>query len=76
VLRECKQFPGLPPAARLDLVREQDLCKLCLGRCEGKIKGKKCSWRNRIQMELCQENKCRHRHQQLLHVERAQAKER
>jgi hypothetical protein len=55
-LRKCKEFPELPTAARLDLVREHDLRDLCLGRCEGKIKGNKCRWRNQIHMELCREN--------------------
>jgi hypothetical protein len=45
----------LPPAARLDLVREHDLCELFLGHCEGKIKGKKCQLRNVIHNGLCQE---------------------
>jgi hypothetical protein len=72
----CHVLRELPPAARLDLVREHDLCKLCLGCCEGKAKRKKCRWRNRIHMELCQENKCRRRHHWLLQVERAQVEAR
>jgi hypothetical protein len=69
-LRECKELSELLLAARLDLVREYDLCKLCLGLCKGKIKGKKCRLRNVIHNELCQEqNKCRRRHHWLLHVD-------
>ncbi len=31
-----KEFRGLPPAARLNLVRERGLCKLCLSGCDPK----------------------------------------
>jgi hypothetical protein len=59
-LCKCKDFPELPPAERLDLVREYSLCEQCLsGYC-----GKKCKWRNQIRDELCQEqSKCRRSHQ-------------
>jgi len=69
-LCECKELSELPPAARLNLVREHDLCELCLGPCEGEIKGKKCRLRNVIHNELCQEqNKCRRSYHRLLHVD-------
>jgi hypothetical protein len=52
---------------RRDHVRELDLCRLCLSHCWGKIE---CEWRNQIRDELCQEqNKCRRKHNQLLHVD-------
>ncbi len=68
--------PELPPAARLDLVREHDLCQVCLGPGWCQVKGENCRWRNRIRMELCRENKCRRKHHQLLHVEKGLEKER
>ncbi len=65
-LRECN-FRELPPAAKFDLVRQHDLCQVCLG--------ENCRWRNRIRMELCRENRCRRKHHQLLHVEKGLEKE-
>jgi hypothetical protein len=56
------------------LVREHDLCELCLGRCKGQVKGEKCRWRNRIHMELCRENKCRRRHHRLRQREQSPVK--
>jgi hypothetical protein len=60
-----KEFRELPPAARLNLVRECGLCRLCLSRCdlEGKRMHKRCRRKSRIWNELCQEqNKCRQTH--------------
>jgi hypothetical protein len=54
-LRKCEEFPEMSAAARLDLVREYDLCRLWQGCCGGKIKGKRCQLRNMIRKELCQE---------------------
>ncbi len=68
-ISQCEEFLELSQAARLDLVGELNLCRLCLAHCEGKIKHKKCKWRNKIRDELCQEqNKCRRSHNRLLHV--------
>jgi hypothetical protein len=67
-----KEFRELPPAARLNLVREHGLCRLCLSCCdpEGKRMQKRCWWKNRILNELCQEqHKCRQTHHRLLHVD-------
>jgi hypothetical protein len=49
---ELKEFPELPPAARLNLVRECGLCRLCLSRCdpEGKFMHKRCRWKSRVQI--------------------------
>jgi hypothetical protein len=69
-LRECGKFRELPPAARFDLVRQHDLCQVCLGPGLCQVKGENCRWRNRIRMELCRENRCRRKHHQLLHVEK------
>jgi hypothetical protein len=51
---DYKKFRELPPEARLKLVREHGLCKLCLGRCDpgGKRLPKECRWRNQILHEL------------------------
>ncbi len=75
-LRECGEFRELPPAARLDLVREHDLFQVCLGPGWCQVKGENCRWRNRIRMELCPENKCRRKHHRLLHVEKGLERER
>jgi hypothetical protein len=75
-LRECGKFRELPPAARFDLVRQHDLCQVCLGPGLCQVKGENCRWRNRIRMELCQENRCRRKHHQLLHVEKGLEEER
>jgi hypothetical protein len=67
-----KEFCGLPPAARLDLVKEHGLCSRCLSRCDpkGERKHKRCRLKSRIENELCQrQNKCRQTHHQLLHVD-------
>jgi hypothetical protein len=52
-----KEFQGLPPEARLDLVRECGWCRMCLSRCDpkGERMHKRCRQRNRIWNELCQE---------------------
>jgi hypothetical protein len=75
-LRECEKFRELPPAARFDLVRQHDLCQVCLGPGLCQVKGENCRWRNRIRMELCRENRCRRKHHQLLHVEKGLEEER
>ncbi len=75
LLRECREFRELPPAARFDLVRQHDLCQVCLGSRSCQVKGENCRWRNRIRMELCRENRCRRKHHQLLHVEKGLEKE-
>jgi hypothetical protein len=67
-----KEFRGLPPAARLNLVRECGLCELCLSRCDpkGERMHKRCRLKSQIKNELCQEQrKCRQTHHQLLHVD-------
>ena len=67
-----EEFRGLPPAARLSLVRERGLCSRCLSRCdpEGKRMHKRCRLKSRIENELCQrQHKCRQTHHRLLHVE-------
>jgi hypothetical protein len=68
-ISQCEEFLELSQVARLDLVGELNSCRLCLAHCEGKIKHKKCKWRNKIRDELCQEqNKGRRSHNRLLHV--------
>jgi hypothetical protein len=67
-----KEFRGLPPAARLDLVRERGLCSRCLSRCDpkGERMHKRCRLKSRIENELCQrQHKCRQTHHRLLHVD-------
>ncbi len=67
-----KEFHGLPPAARLNLVREHGLCKLCLSCCDpkGERMHKRCQLKSRIKNELCQkQHKCRQTHHRLLHVD-------
>jgi hypothetical protein len=67
-----KEFRGLPPAARLDLVRGRGLCSRCLSRCDpkGERMHKRCRLKSRIENELCQrQHKCRQTHHRLLHVE-------
>jgi hypothetical protein len=69
---KSKEFQELPPPARLNLVRECGLCRLCLSLCEleGKCMHKRCRWKNQIRNELCQEqHKCRQTHHRLLHVD-------
>ncbi len=69
---EFKEFRRLPPAARLDLVRERGWCRLCLSRCdlEGMHMHKRCRLKSWIWNELCQEqHKCRQTHHRLLHVD-------
>jgi hypothetical protein len=46
-----KEFRGLPPAARLDLVRERGLCSRCLSRCDpkGERMHKRCRLKSRIE---------------------------
>ncbi len=66
-----KEFPGLPPAARLDLVRERGLCSRCLSRCDpkGERMQKRCRLKSRIENELCKrQHKCRKTHHRLLPV--------
>jgi hypothetical protein len=60
-----KESRELPLPARLDLVKERGLCRLCLSRCdpEGKRMHKRCRWKSRILSELCQkQHKCRQTH--------------
>jgi hypothetical protein len=67
-----KEFRGLPPAARLDLVRERGLCSRCLSRCDpkGERMHKRCRLKSRIENELCQrQHKYRQTHHRLLHVD-------
>jgi hypothetical protein len=67
-----KEFRGLPPAARLDLVRECGLCSRFLSRCNSKggRMHKRCRLKSRIENELCQrQHKCRQTHHRLLHVD-------
>jgi hypothetical protein len=67
-----KEFRGLPPATRLDLVRERGLCSRCLSRCDpkGERMHKRCRLKNWIENELCQrQHKCRQTHHRLLHVD-------
>jgi hypothetical protein len=67
-----KEFRGLPPAARLNLVRERGLCRLSLSCCDpkGGRMHKRCRFKIRIWNELCQEEpKCRQTHHRLLHVD-------
>jgi hypothetical protein len=67
-----KEFRGLPPAARLDLVKERGLCSRCLSRCDpkGKRMHKRCRLKSRIENELCQrQHKCMQTHHRLLHVD-------
>ena len=67
-----EEFRGLPPAARLDLVKERGLCSWCLSRCDpkGERMHKRCRLKSRIENELCQrQHKCRQTHHRLLHVE-------
>ncbi len=67
-----KEFRGLPPAARLDLVRERGLCSWCLSRCDpkGERMHKRCRLKGRIENELCQrQHQCRQTHHRLLHVD-------
>jgi hypothetical protein len=49
-----KEFRGLPPAARLDLVRERGLCSRCLSCCDpkGERMHKRCRLKGRIENEL------------------------
>ncbi len=75
-LRECEKFRELPPAARFNLVRQHDLCQVCLGPGLCQVKGENCRWRNRIRKELCRENRCRRKHHQLLLVEKGLEEER
>ncbi len=74
-LRECRKFRELPPAARFDLVRQHNLCQVCLGPGLCQVKGENCRWRNWIRMELCRENRCRRKHHQMLHVEKGEGLE-
>ncbi len=67
-----KEFRGLPPAARLDLVKERGLCSRCLSRFDpkGKSMHKRCRLKSRIENDLCQrQHKCRQTHHRLLHVD-------
>ena len=67
-----EEFRGLPPAARLSLVRERGLCSRCLSRCdpEGERMHERCRLKSRLENELCQrQHKCRQTHHRLLHVE-------
>jgi hypothetical protein len=65
-----KEFRGLPPAARLDLVRERSLCSRCLCDPKGERMHKRCRLKSRIENELCQrQHKCRQTHHRLLHVD-------
>ncbi len=67
-----KEFCGLPPAARFNLVRERGLCSWSLGRCDpkGERIHKRCWLKSRIENELCQkQHKCRKTHQRLLHMD-------
>ncbi len=60
-----KEFRGLSPAARLDLVREPGLCSRCLSRCDpkGERMHKRCRLKGRIENKLCQrQHKCRQTH--------------
>jgi hypothetical protein len=66
-----KEFRRLPPAARLNLVRERGLCRLCLSCCDpkGECMHKRCRLKSRIENELCRkQHKCRQTHHRLLHV--------
>jgi hypothetical protein len=57
-----KEFRGLPPTARLDLVRERGLCSRCLSHCDpkGKRMHKRCRLKSQIENKLCQrQHKCR-----------------
>ncbi len=67
-----KEFRGLPPAARLDLVKERGLCSRYLSRCDpkGERMHKRCRLKSRIENDLCQrQHKCRQTHHRLLHVD-------
>jgi hypothetical protein len=67
-----KEFSGLPPATKLDLVRERSLCSRCLSLCDpkGERMHKRCRLKSRIENELCQrQHKCRQTHHRLLHVD-------
>ncbi len=67
-----KEFRGLLPAARLDLVRERGLCSPCLSGCnpKGERMHKRCRLKSWIENELCQrQRKCRQAHHRLLHVD-------
>jgi hypothetical protein len=67
-----KEFRGLPPAARLDLVKERGLCSQCLSCCDPKSERmhKRCRLKSWIENELCQrQHKCSQTHHRLLHVD-------
>ncbi len=67
-----KEFRGLPPAARLNRVKERGLCVRCLSHCDpkGERMHKRCRLKSRIENELCQrQHKCRKTHHWLLHVD-------
>jgi hypothetical protein len=69
-IHECEEFRELPPARRLNHVRECVLCRLFLSCCDPEDEREKFRWRNWIRDELCQEqNKCSQSHYQLLHVD-------
>jgi hypothetical protein len=46
-----KEFRGLPPGAKLDLVREHGLCSRCLSHCDpkGERMHKRCRLKSRIE---------------------------
>jgi hypothetical protein len=67
-----KEFCGLPPAARLNLLRVRGLCSWCLSCCnpKGERMHKRCWLKSQIENELCQkQHKCRKTHHQLLQLD-------
>ena len=67
-----KEFQELPPAARRNPVRERDMCRLCLSRCDakGECMHKRCRLKSWIGNKLCQkQHKCRQTHHRLMHVD-------